>query len=121
MNQLFLFNEHSGDNSTLIPHFPIALDAGGSSFRQRGAFVKDKVQDGRVLIREWQEMEHRFDVCRVTNGAHIEYFWACSIHLYNYSFITTGIYNSVHHPCEYDQLPNRSNHLDTPCSSVNSR
>jgi hypothetical protein len=62
MNQLFLFNGHSGDN----------LDAGRSSFRQRGAFVKEKVQDGRVLIRVWQEINYRHDVCRVTKGAHIE-------------------------------------------------
>jgi hypothetical protein len=51
MNQLFLFNGHSGDNLTAIPHLPIALDAGIGSFRQQGAFVKEKVQDGRMLIR----------------------------------------------------------------------
>jgi hypothetical protein len=37
----------------------------------------------------------------VTMGAHIEHLWACSINLNNYSFITTSIYNSVHHTCEY--------------------
>jgi hypothetical protein len=55
MNQLFLFNGHSSANSTAIPHLPTALDAGISSFRKRGAFVKEKVQDGRVLIRVWHE------------------------------------------------------------------
>jgi len=32
----------------------------------------------------------------------------------SYSFISTSIYNSVHHTCEYNQLQNRSNHFDTP-------
>ena len=34
---------------------------------------------------------------------------------YSYSFISTSIYNSVHHTCEYNQLQNRSNHFDTTC------
>ena len=42
------------------PHLPIALDAGISSFRQRGAFVKEKVQDGRVCQKkcsnEWDSL-----------------------------------------------------------------
>jgi hypothetical protein len=79
MNQLFMFSVHSGDNSTVTPPLPIALDAGISSFRQRGAFVKDKVHEGCVLIRVWQELEYRLDVCRVINRAYIEDLWACSI------------------------------------------
>jgi hypothetical protein len=56
MNQLFLFSGHSGDNSTVISHLPIALDAGISSFRQRDAFVREKVQDGRVCQKKaWNE------------------------------------------------------------------
>ena len=56
MNQLFLFSGQFGDNSTVIPHLPIALDAGISSFRQLGAFVKEKVQDGRVCQKKaWNE------------------------------------------------------------------
>jgi len=40
----------------VIPHLPVALDAGISSFRQRGAFVKEKVQDGRVRHKKaWNE------------------------------------------------------------------
>jgi hypothetical protein len=74
------------------PHLPIALDAGIGSFRQRGAFVKKKVQDGRVLIGVWQEFDCRLDVCRVTKGAHIEHLWACTTNLYNYSFVTASIY-----------------------------
>jgi hypothetical protein len=50
--QLFLFSGHSGDNSTEIPHLPVGLDAGISSFRQRGAFVKEKVQYGRVCQKK---------------------------------------------------------------------
>jgi hypothetical protein len=118
MNQLFKFIGHSSGNSTVIPHLPIALDAGISSFRQRGAFVKKKVQGGRVLIRVWQELDYRLDVCRVTKGAHIEHLRACIINVYNYSFITTSIYNSVHHTCEYNQLPIRSNHFGTLCISI---
>jgi len=26
-----------------------------------------------LLIRVWQELDYRFDVCRVTKGAHIEH------------------------------------------------
>jgi len=56
MNELFLCCGHSGDNLTVIPPFPIASDAGISSFRQRGAFVKEKVQDGRVFQKKsWNE------------------------------------------------------------------
>ena len=122
LNQLFLCSGHSGDNLTVIPTLPIALDAGISSFRQRSAFVKEKVQDGRVcqkkawnewdslslnpcdyfllgymkdkvfvppqpvsihdlknritaglLIRVWQELDYRLDVCRVTKGANNEH------------------------------------------------
>jgi hypothetical protein len=47
---------HSGDNSTAIPHFTVALDAGISSFRKLGAFVTGKVQDGRVCQKKaWNE------------------------------------------------------------------
>jgi hypothetical protein len=28
--------------------------------------------DAPVLMRVWQELEYRIDVCRVTRGAHIE-------------------------------------------------
>jgi hypothetical protein len=46
----------SGDNLTVIPPLPIALDAGISSFRQRDAFVKEKVQDGRLCQKKaWNE------------------------------------------------------------------
>jgi len=27
-----------------------------------------------MLTRVWQELQYRIDVCRVTRGAHIEYF-----------------------------------------------
>jgi len=37
------------------------------------------------------------------------------INMLSYSFISTRIYNTVHHTCEYNQLQNRSNHFDTPC------
>jgi len=30
--------------------------------------------DAPMLTRVWQELEYRIDVCRVTRGAHIEYF-----------------------------------------------
>ena len=29
--------------------------------------------DNAVLERVWQELDHRLDVCRVTNGAHTEH------------------------------------------------
>jgi hypothetical protein len=89
MNQLILFNGHSGDNPTATPHHPVPLGAGISSCRRCGAFVKEKVYDGRVLIREWQELDCRLDVFLVTKRAHIERLWACIITLYNYSFIAT--------------------------------
>jgi hypothetical protein len=52
MNQLFLFSGHSGDNSKVIPHPPIALDARISNFRQLDAFLKEKVQDGHVCQKK---------------------------------------------------------------------
>jgi hypothetical protein len=56
MNQLFPFSGHSANNSTVIPHLPTALHAGISSFRQRGAFVKEKVQDGSVCEKKaWND------------------------------------------------------------------
>jgi hypothetical protein len=29
--------------------------------------------DEPMLTREWQELEHRIDVCRVTRGEHMEH------------------------------------------------
>jgi hypothetical protein len=55
-----------------------------------------------MLIRVWQNLDCRLDVCRVTKGAYIEHLWACIINLYNHSFITTSIYYSVHDTCEYN-------------------
>jgi len=52
MNQLFLCSGHSGDSLTVIPPLPIALEAGISSFRQQGAFVKEKVQDGGMCQKK---------------------------------------------------------------------
>jgi len=66
-----------------------------------------------LLIRVWQELDYRLDVCRVTKCAYIERLYACIINLYSYSFVSSSIYNCVHHTCEYNQLPNRSNHFDT--------
>jgi hypothetical protein len=51
MNQLFLFSGNSCDNSTVIPYLPIALDTGISSFRQWGAFVKEKCRTA-ASVRE---------------------------------------------------------------------
>ena len=56
-------------NSTAIPHLPIALDAAISSFRQLGAFVKEKVQVGRVCQKKaWNEWDsarvHTSNICR---------------------------------------------------------
>jgi len=52
MNQLVLCSGHSGDSLTVIPPLPIELEAGISSFRQRGAFVKEKVQDGHMCQKK---------------------------------------------------------------------
>jgi len=51
------------------PHLATSLDAGISSFRQLGAFVKEKVQDGRVCKKEaWNERDsarvHTSNICR---------------------------------------------------------
>jgi hypothetical protein len=57
MNQLFLFSGPSSDNFRVIPHLPTALDIVISSFRQRSAFVKGKVQDVHVCQKkEWNEI-----------------------------------------------------------------
>jgi hypothetical protein len=31
--------------------------------------------DPPMLMRVWQEIEYRIDVCRVTRGAHIDQVW----------------------------------------------
>ena len=41
--------------------------------------LKDRITEALAIIdnamlgRVWQEMDYRLDVCRVTNGAHIEH------------------------------------------------
>ena len=35
--------------------------------------------------RVWQELEYRFDVCRVTHGAHIEHFQLSKKKLFHFS------------------------------------
>jgi hypothetical protein len=32
--------------------------------------------DRNMLERVWDELEHRLDVCQVTNAAHIEHFYS---------------------------------------------
>ena len=32
-----------------------------------------KTIDLDMLVRVWHEMEHRFDVCRVTKGSHVKH------------------------------------------------
>jgi len=50
--QRILWRQFNGDPLPL----PIALDAGISSFRQQGSFVKEKVQDGGVCQKKgWNE------------------------------------------------------------------
>jgi hypothetical protein len=56
MNQLFLSSGPSGYNFRVISRLPTALGVGISSFRQRGDFVKGKVQDVRVCQKKvWNE------------------------------------------------------------------
>jgi hypothetical protein len=59
MNQLFLFSGPCGDNFRVISRLPTALGVGiSSSFRQRGAFVKGKVQHVRVCQKKvWNEWD----------------------------------------------------------------
>ena len=60
MNRLFLFSGHSSDNSTVIPHLPIALDTVISNYRQQGAFVKEKVQDNRASEESIERVTESF-------------------------------------------------------------
>jgi len=39
-------------------------------FTETGCLCKQKTP---MLMRVWQELEYRIDVCRVTRGAHIEH------------------------------------------------
>ena len=83
MNQLFQCRGHSGDNSTVTPHLPIALDAGISSFKQRGAFVKENVQDGRVCEKKaWNEWDSLFFAVRRSLGAVRFVNWRCRVWLF---------------------------------------
>jgi hypothetical protein len=59
--QLFLFSGPSDGNFSVIPHLPTALGIDISSFRQRSAFVKGKVQDVHVCQKkEWSERNSIF-------------------------------------------------------------
>jgi hypothetical protein len=56
MNQFFLFSGPSGGNFRVISPLSTELGFGISCFRQRGAFVKWKVQDVRVCQKKvWNE------------------------------------------------------------------
>jgi hypothetical protein len=63
------------------------------------------VQYGRMLIRVWQQLDCRLDVCRVTKGAHNEQLWACIVNLYNYSFITTSIFTILVNIINFQTAP----------------
>jgi hypothetical protein len=72
-------------NFRVIPHLPTELGVGISSFRQRGAFVKGKVQDVRLCQKNvWNQSESLFfsvrrNLCamRVVNWTRQRRLWRC--------------------------------------------
>jgi hypothetical protein len=55
-----------------------------------------------MLVSTWRETEYRLDVCRDTNGAHIEMYWAqkklCEVQcLKMYRFIKYTIWLKIRH------------------------
>ena len=65
VGQLQLSSGNSAPNSGNNHHLTIPFEGGMHSFKRQGACVKGKAV--------WNELEFRVDVCRITNGAHIEH------------------------------------------------
>jgi hypothetical protein len=72
MNQLVLFSGHSGNNSTVdkvfVPPQPMSIP----DLKKRITAAVETITPD-LLIRVWQELDYRLDVCRVTKGAYIEH------------------------------------------------
>ena len=43
--------------------------------------------DNAMLGRVWQELDYRLDVCRVSNGAHVEHLWTIHVKIEITSFL----------------------------------
>jgi hypothetical protein len=72
VGQLQLSSGNSAPNSGNNHHLTIPFENGVHSFKIQGACVKGKALVGR-LEKVWNELDYRVDVCRITNGAHIEH------------------------------------------------
>jgi len=73
MNLLFLFSGHSSDNSTVkdkafVPPQPVSI----TDLKKRITAALETIKPD-LLMRVWQELDYRRDVCRVTKGAYIEH------------------------------------------------
>jgi len=65
VGQLYLSSGISAPNSGNNHHVTISFEGGMHSFKRQGACVKRKT--------DWNELDFRVDVCRITKGAHIEH------------------------------------------------
>jgi hypothetical protein len=72
MNQLFMFSGHSGDNSTVDKVFVSPQPVSIPDLKKRITAAVETITPV-LLIRVWQELDYRLNVCRVTTGAYIEH------------------------------------------------
>ena len=59
-------------NSVKNHHLTIPFEGGMHSFKRQGACVKETIT-ADMLQTVWNELDYRVDVCRITDGAHIEH------------------------------------------------
>ena len=72
VGHLQLSSGNSAPNSVKNSHLTIPFEGGMHSFKRQGAFVKETIT-ADMLQTVWNELDYRVDVCRITNGAHIEH------------------------------------------------
>ena len=72
VGQLQLSSGNSAPNSIKNHHLTIPFEGGMHSFKRQGACEKETITADTIQT-VWNELDYRVDVCRITNGAHIEH------------------------------------------------
>ena len=72
VGQLQLSSGNSASNSVKNHLLTIPFEGGMHSFKRQGACVKETIT-ADMLQTVWNELDYCVDVCRITNGAHIEH------------------------------------------------
>ena len=67
----------------------------------------------QMLQNTWREVEHRLDVCRATQGAHIELHWPSSETRWVFISSYVKVYDKIHYLHLKLSLTSRSSSVDT--------